>query len=68
MMEYIKEHWQAILSLAVIIATFIAFITPSDKDDTFIQRVGKLFDAVGIKLKGKDSLIELVASLFKKKQ
>jgi hypothetical protein len=33
--------------------TVIATITPSDKDNTWLDKVGKIADRFGIKLKGK---------------
>lgn len=42
-----------ILGIIYAAATAIAAITPSDRDDTFLAKVGKIADRVGFNLKGK---------------
>lgn len=74
MNEYItfaKENWALILSGIFVLSTAIAAITPSDKDNTILQKIGKFFDTIGVKIKGKDGLIELLGklvNLFRKKK
>ena len=42
-----------ILGAIYAIATIIATVTPTDKDNTFLEKVGKLADRIGLKIKGK---------------
>jgi hypothetical protein len=51
--EYITANWLSIAGTVWAILTAIAAITPSDKDDTWLEKVGAFADRFGIKLKGK---------------
>jgi hypothetical protein len=54
--QWCVENWDkvlAVLGAFYAFATAIAAITPSDKDNTLIDKVGAFFDRVGIKFKGK---------------
>ena len=48
-----SESMLAVLGAFYMLATAIAAITPSDKDNTFLDKVGAFFDRVGLKIKGK---------------
>lgn len=53
MLEFIMNHYKDVLAwIAVLIgiATVIATITPSGKDDTIIQKIGNMADHFGINL------------------
>jgi len=55
-MNWITENYQTILQIlgaVYTVATLIAVLTPSDKDDTFLAKVGKWADRVGFNLKGQ---------------
>lgn len=55
-MNWILENWDKILmALGAIYAaaTTIAAITPSDRDNTWIEKIGKLADRIGLNIKGK---------------
>jgi len=55
-MNWITENWNNILAALGAVytaATLIALLTPTDKDDTFLDKVGKWADRIGLKLKGK---------------
>lgn len=43
----------AILGAFYALVTAVAAITPSDKDNTFIEKIGKWADRIGLNLKGK---------------
>ncbi len=43
----------AILGALYALVTAIAVVTPTDKDDTFLEKVGKWADKIGFKIKGK---------------
>mgnify|MGYP003110377646 CR=1 FL=1 len=43
----------SILGALYALATAIAAVTPSDKDNTFLEKVGKWADRIGFKVKGK---------------
>ena len=56
MIEWIQAHWKDILAILGAlwgVATTIAMMTPTDKDDTWLEKIGKWADKIGIKLKGK---------------
>jgi hypothetical protein len=48
----------AILGTIYVLASLIATFTPSDKDDTVIEKIGKFFDTIGFNLR-KFSLINI---------
>ena len=48
-----KESILAALGAFYALATAIAAITPSDKDDTILGKIGMFFDRVGLNIKGK---------------
>ena len=51
----LPDSWQNILTIVGCVwigATAIAAITPSGKDNTFLQKVGKFFDKIGFDVKG----------------
>lgn len=53
---WFQENGEAVLAVLgafYALATAIAAVTPSDKDDTFLDNVGAFFDRVGLKIKGK---------------
>ena len=53
---WIQANWEGILSALGAVyaaATAIALVTPSDRDDTFLAKVGGWADRIGLKLKGK---------------
>lgn len=53
-MEWITENWDKILiALGGIYtaATVIATLTPTTKDDTFLAKLGRLFDRIGLQIK-----------------
>ena len=55
-MNWITENYEAILKAAgafYVFATAIAYITPTDKDDTFLEKLGNWADRLGFKIKGK---------------
>ena len=55
-MNWITENWGDILSILGAVyglATAIAVVTPSDKDDTVLDKIGAIADRVGFKIKGK---------------
>ena len=55
-MSWITAHWQdllAILGGIYAVATAIALITPTDKDNTLLDKIGKWADKIGLKIKGK---------------
>lgn len=55
-MNWIIENWTNILAVLGAIyttATAIAALTPSDKDNTVLEKIGKWADRVGLNLKGK---------------
>ena len=55
-MTWITENWNNILAALgaiYVAATAIALVTPTDKDNTFLEKVGKWADKLGIKIKGQ---------------
>lgn len=53
---FVTENWDSILAALGAVyaaATAIALVTPSDKDNTVLQKIGKIADRIGLKLKGK---------------
>ena len=55
-MNWITENWQNILTIlgaVYALATAVAVVTPSDKDDTVLQKIGAWADRIGFKIKGK---------------
>jgi len=56
MIEWIQNNYQdllAILGAIYGVATMVAAVTPSDKDDAFLEKLGAWADKIGFKLKGK---------------
>lgn len=54
--QWATENWSGILQALgafYTFATVVAAITPSDKDNTFLEKVGKLADRFGLNIKGK---------------
>ena len=47
------ESILTILGIVYAAASAIAAVTPSDKDNTFLEKIGKFADRVGFNLKGK---------------
>ena len=55
-MNWITENWESILSIlgaVYALATAIALVTPSDKDDSVLDKIGAWADRRGFKIKGK---------------
>lgn len=52
-MNWIIQNYETVLIGAYLIASGIAWITPSGKDDTLIQKIGNWADRIGFDLKGK---------------
>lgn len=55
-LNYAIEHWDLILEAIgafYVGVSIIAGLTPSDKDDTIVQKVGLFADRIGLNLKGK---------------
>lgn len=55
-MQFIQEHWKDILGAVgafYAFATIVAALTPTDKDDSILAKIGALADRFGLKLKGK---------------
>jgi len=55
-MTWLTENYTQILTILGSIyglATLVAALTPSDKDNTFLEKVGKWADRIGLNLKGK---------------
>ena len=55
-MNWITENYVtllAILGSLYGVASLVASLTPSDKDDSFLEKVGKWADRIGLNLKGK---------------
>jgi hypothetical protein len=53
---WISEHYPLLLQALGgiwVVVTAIAAITPSDRDDTWIAKIGKWADRLGINIKGK---------------
>ena len=48
-----KENIFGIIGLFYSLATAIAVITPSNKDNTVLEKIGALADRIGLNLKGK---------------
>lgn len=56
MISWITENYTSILAALGAVysaATVVAAITPSDKDDTFLEKIGSYADRIGLKIKGK---------------
>ena len=51
--EYCTANGLAMLGAFYTIATVIANITPTDKDNTLLEKFGGLMDRFGLKLKGR---------------
>lgn len=54
--NFLSENWTNILAAIGAIytaASAVALLTPTDKDDTFLDKVGYWADRIGLKLKGK---------------
>ena len=67
-MDYILENWGLIVLGLYLLATAVAMVTPSDKDNTILDKVGAFADACGAKLKGQGNLIEVIGKLIKRKK
>ena len=55
-MNWITENYVTLLAILGSIyglATLVAAVTPSDKDNNFLEKVGKWADRIGLNLKGK---------------
>ena len=55
-MNWITENYDAILKAAgafYAFATAVAYITPTDKDNTSLEKLGNWADRLGFKIKGK---------------
>ena len=55
-MNWITENYDTVLQIlgaVYLVATLVATLTPTDKDNTFLAKVGKWADRIGLKLKGK---------------
>lgn len=55
-MNWLIENWETILQILgsfYAVASLIATLTPSDKDNTALEKIGKIADRFGLKLKGK---------------
>ena len=53
-MNWIINNYNIVLEILggfYVVATLIATITPTGKDDTFLEKVGAFFDRVGVQLK-----------------
>ena len=54
--NFIKDNWEPIMAALgcfYAFATAVAAITPSDKDNTWLEKIGAIADKFGLKLKGK---------------
>lgn len=54
--QWIQTNLQTILAIlggVYAVATAIAVLTPSDKDNTVLEKIGNWADKIGLKLKGK---------------
>ena len=55
-MNWITENWVHILAALgglYAVATAVALITPTDKDNSFLEKLGNWADRIGLKIKGK---------------
>jgi|TARA_R110000868_G_scaffold32977_1_gene120086 hypothetical protein len=55
-MNWITENYDAILKAIgafYVFATAVAYITPTDKDNTLLEKLGNWADRLGFKIKGK---------------
>ena len=55
-MNWILQNWTNILAAIGAIyaaASAVALLTPSDKDNTWLEKIGKLADRIGLNIKGK---------------
>ena len=55
-MNWIIENWTNVLTILGGIyatATAIALLTPSDKDNSFLAKLGAWADRIGLNIKGK---------------
>lgn len=55
-MNWLTENYEGILKALgafYIFASTVALITPTDKDNSFLDKVGKWADKIGFKIKGK---------------
>lgn len=55
-MNWLLEHYKLITSLIgslYVVATAIAALTPTGKDNTWLEKVGAFFDRVGFQIKKK---------------
>lgn len=51
--EYITANGLSLLGTFYAVATVIANVTPTDKDNNLLDKFGALADRFGLKLKGK---------------
>lgn len=66
MIEYIKENWVDLCLVAWGVASIVALLTPSDKDNTWLQKIGMVADAFGLKLKGAGSVTDIAIRTIKR--
>ena len=55
-MNWLTENYEGILKALgafYIFASAVALITPTDKDDNFLDKIGAWADRIGLKIKGK---------------
>lgn len=55
-MQFIRENYKIILEalgLINIVFTFLGLITPSNKQKTLLGKIGRVFDRIGVNIKGK---------------
>ena len=53
-MNWILENWTnilAILGAVYALATAVALVTPTGKDDAFLDKIGKWADRIGLQIK-----------------
>jgi len=66
MIDFIKDNWMEIVLAAIGVFTVIAAVTPTDKDDKFLDKIGAVADAFGIKLKGRGSITDIIIRTVKR--
>lgn len=62
-MNWLTENYDTILQILggiYVIATLIATLTPTGKDDTILAKIGNFFDRIGIQLKKPRIMIALI--------
>lgn len=53
-MEWLQNNWDTILQIAggvYLVATLIATLTPTTKDNDWLSKIGRLFDRIGLQIK-----------------